>query len=75
MVPFAPFDFFIRRKLFMHNMSHALTAYLGAQKGYTYIWEAASDPEIRAVAESALSEASAALNLEYGVPMEELAAF
>lgn len=75
MVPFAPFDFFIRRKLFMHNMSHALTAYLGAQKGYTYIWEAASDSEIRAIAESALAEASSALNLEYGVPMEELAAF
>ncbi len=75
MVPFAPFDFFIRRKLFMHNMSHALTAYFGALRGYTYIWEAISDPDIRALAREALSESSKALNLEYGVPMEELEAF
>lgn len=75
MVPFAPFDFFIRRKLFMHNMSHALTAYFGALRGYTYIWEAASDPEIRNLAEKALAEASKALNLEYGVPLEELKSF
>lgn len=75
MVPFSPFDFFIRRKLFMHNMSHALTAYFGALRGYTYIWEAISDPDIRSLASKALSEASKALNLEYGVPMEELTAF
>ena len=75
MVPFAPFDFFIRRKLFMHNMSHALTAYFGFLRGYTYIWEAASDKEIRALAESALAEASEALHREYGVPTEELEAF
>ena len=75
MVPFAPFDFFIRRKLFMHNMSHALTAYFGALRGYTYIWEANADPDIRKLAGAALAEASAALNLEYGVPIEELKAF
>jgi mannitol-1-phosphate 5-dehydrogenase len=75
MVPFAPFDFFIRRKLFMHNMSHALTAYFGALRGYTYIWEAALDKDIRALASAALAEASKALNLEYGVPMSELQAF
>jgi mannitol-1-phosphate 5-dehydrogenase len=75
MVPFAPFDFFIRRKLFLHNMSHALTAYLGALKGYTYIWEAAKDEAIRAKALAALKESSAALHKEYGVPMEELDVF
>lgn len=75
MVPFAPFDFFIRRKLFMHNMSHALTAYFGALCGYTYIWEAASDHRIQALAVQALADASQALHLEYGVPLEELASF
>lgn len=75
MVPFAPFDFFIRRKLFMHNMSHALTAYFGALRGYTYIWEAVADADIRALASQALSESSQALHLAYGVPMEELKAF
>ena len=75
MVPFAPFDFFIRRKLFMHNMSHALTAYFGALRGYTYIWEAASDPDIKAFAVQALSEASEALHLEYGIPLDQLKSF
>lgn len=75
MVPFAPFDFFIRRKLFMHNMSHALTAYLGSLRGYTYIWEAIADPDIRNIARCALRESSEALSREYGVPMAELTAF
>ncbi|MBQ9777964.1 MAG: mannitol dehydrogenase [Clostridia bacterium] len=75
MVPFAPFDFFIRRKLFMHNMSHALTAYFGALKGYRYIWEAAGDAEIKLMALRALTEASRALSKEYGVPLEELLCF
>lgn len=75
MVPFAPFDFFIRRKLFMHNMSHALTAYFGAQKGYTYIWEAAKDAEVKLLALRALTESSRALSKEYGVPLEELLIF
>ncbi|MBQ8173943.1 MAG: mannitol dehydrogenase [Clostridia bacterium] len=75
MVPFAPFDFFIRRKLFMHNMSHALTAYFGARKGYTYIWEAAKDAEVKLLTLRALTESSRALSKEYGVPLEELLCF
>ncbi len=64
--PFAPFNLFIQRKLFMHNMSHALCAYLGYLKGYKYIYEAAGDPEIRLVAYKALSETAAALSKENG---------
>ncbi len=75
MVPFAPFDFYIRRKLFMHNMSHALTAYFGARKGYTYIWEAAKDAEVKLMTLRALTESSRALSKEYGVPLEELLLF
>jgi mannitol-1-phosphate 5-dehydrogenase len=75
MVPFSPFAFHIRRKLYMHNMSHALTAYLGARKGYTYIWEAVSDGEIRSTASAALGEISTALAAEYGVPLSELLDF
>ena len=29
MVPFEPFDFYIKRKLYVHNMGHATCAYLG----------------------------------------------
>lgn len=75
MVPFSPFDFYIRRKLFMHNMSHALSAYFGNLKGYTYIWEATKDTEIKLIALRALIESSKALNREYGVSMDELLEF
>lgn len=75
MVPFAPFDFYIRRKLFLHNMSHALTSYFGALKGYTYIWEAAGDPEIKLLALRALTESSRALSAAYGVDLGTLIDF
>ena len=59
----------------MHNMSHALTAYFGALRGYTYIWEAIQDSDIKELASEALKESSRALNLEYGVEMQELEDF
>jgi len=75
MCPFSPFEFHIRRKLFMHNMSHSLTAYLGNLKGYTYIWEASGDAQIREVTLRALGEVSYAMSREYGVEESELLAF
>ena len=75
MIPFSPFDFYIRRKLFMHNMSHAVCAYLGNLKGYEYIWQAAKDAEIKLIALRALIESSRALSAEYGVPLDELLIF
>lgn len=72
MQPFAPFEFFIQRKLFMHNMSHAITAYLGNLCGYTYIWEAIGDARIRYVALRALLESALAMHKEHGVAIEEL---
>lgn len=72
LMPFAPFEFFIERKLFMHNMSHALTAYLGALKGYEFIYEAALDPSIKLLSLQALIESSQALSKEHGVDISEL---
>lgn len=72
MVPFAPFEFYIQRKLFMHNMSHALTAYLGNLKGYTHIWQAATDAQIQIIALRALMESSQALSQIHNVPLPEL---
>ena len=37
MVPFAPFDFYIKRKLYIHNMGHATCAYLGDLLELEYI--------------------------------------
>lgn len=73
--PFSPFDFYIRRKLFMHNMSHAVLAYLAKGKGYTYIWEAAGDFELRYKVLGALIEAAQALSAEYGVDLRSLTDF
>lgn len=70
--PFAPFDFYIRRKLYMHNMSHAILAYTGWLRGYSKLWEAAGDYELRYIALGALLESSLALSQEYGVDMTEL---
>jgi mannitol-1-phosphate 5-dehydrogenase len=75
MVPFAPFDFYIRRKLFMHNMSHALTAYLGYMNDSKYIWEACGQPLIKLLALRALQESAAALSAEYDVPLGKLIGF
>lgn len=72
MEPFAPFEFFIQRKLFMHNMSHAVTAYLGNLCGYEYIWEAIDDARIRYVALRALLESALAMHKEHGVDIAEL---
>lgn len=62
--PYAPFNLFIERKLFMHNMSHALTAYLGNLKGYEYIYQAIADYDIRYAALRALNQSAQAVASE-----------
>jgi len=58
------FKYYVKRKLFIHNLGHAAVAYLGLLKGYKYIAEAAEDAEILYLAESAMRESAAALNNE-----------
>ena len=70
--PFAPFNLFIQRKLFMHNMSHALCAYLGYQRNYEYIYQAIGDYDIKFVAYNALCQSAMAVAKENGVEIESL---
>ena len=72
MVPFAPFDFFIKRKLFLHNMGHAMTAYLGDLLGIEYIYEAIDNDEIYIIVKGAMEESARALSKKYGVPLEDI---
>lgn len=72
MVPYEPFDFYIQRKLYMHNMAHAMTAYLGKYKGYEFIWQACMDPEIKVLVMKALLESALAMSKEHGEDMTEL---
>ena len=72
MVPFAPFDFFVKRKLFLHNMGHAITAYLGDLLGIEYIYEAIDKDEIYIIVKGAMEESARALSKKYGVPLEDI---
>ena len=71
MVPFSPFDFYIRRKLYIHNMGHAVTAYLGMYEHLPLIADAIDDPEIYIIAFQAMLESAEALFCKYGVPVSE----
>lgn len=70
--PFSPFNLFIQRKLFMHNMSHALCAYLGNLRGYEYIYQAVGDFDIRYCAFRALVRSALAIAKENGVEVDGL---
>lgn len=74
MVPFTPFEYFIQKKLFLHNLGHATTAYFGTLAGKTYISDAINVPEIYEKVKGAMMESSAALSAEHGVALEEIKA-
>ena len=65
-IPYTPFDFYMMRKLFLNNGSHALCAWLGYEKGLTTIWQAIEDPEIRAAARASMQANADALVAKYG---------
>ena len=67
MVPFEPFDFYIKRKLYIHNMGHATCAYLGDLLGLEYIYQTIDVPEIRVIVQNAMLESAMALSQTYGV--------
>jgi len=72
MVPYEPFDFFIKRKLYVHNMGHALCAYLGDLLGLQYIYEAIAVPQIRILVQNAMLESAMALSKKYGASLYDL---
>lgn len=72
LVPVSHFSFYIERKLFIHNLGHAMTAYLGFQRGYTYIWEAIADPGIRELVFKAMLESGIALSKKHNADFFQL---
>lgn len=72
LVPHAPFDFYIKRKLYVHNMGHATCAYLGNLLGLDYIYEAITIPEVRILVQNAMQESEIALSRRYGASMMDL---
>ncbi|MBE5737470.1 MAG: mannitol dehydrogenase [Clostridiales bacterium] len=70
--PYTPFNLFIQRKLFMHNMSHATCAYLGYLRNYEYIYQAIADYDIKCVAFKALVQSALAISRENKVDIDML---
>lgn len=72
MIPYTPFEFYIERKLFIHNMGHAMTAYLGSLTDCEYIWQAISDPYIELCVLRAMTESGIALCKRHGVEFAQI---
>lgn len=72
MVPFEPFDYYIRRKLYVHNMGHAVCAYLGLYMHREYIYEVIEDSCIQNIVQNAMLESALALSKAYHMPVELL---
>jgi mannitol-1-phosphate 5-dehydrogenase len=70
--PKAHFGAYVERKLFVHNLSHAATAYLGYLRGHTYIWEAIADPVVYAAVDAAMRQSCAGLAKKHGLDLAEL---
>ena len=70
MYPFDHFDFYIKRKLFVHNMGHAICAYLGMIKGDQYIFETVNHGGILYIAQNAMLESALALSAKYNAQGE-----
>lgn len=72
MVPFAPFDFYIKRKLYVHNMGHATCAYLGDLLNLQYIYQSIDVADVRILVQNAMLESAMALSAKYGVNMADI---
>lgn len=72
MVPFEPFDFYLKRKLYVHNMGHATCAYLGNLLGLKYIYQSIDRDEVYLIVRGAMEESARALSKKYGVELESI---
>lgn len=72
LIAFSPFEFYIKRKLFIHNMGHAMTAYLGNLLGYIYVWQAVENPLIHSIVRNAMNESAAALSKKFDICLESI---
>lgn len=65
LVPEKPFDFYIKRKLYVHNMGHAIIAYLGDYTKREYIYETIGDENIKLIVFNAMIESAISLSSYY----------
>ncbi len=67
-----PFEIQIVKKLYIHNMGHAICAYLGATKDIELISDAMNDSSIEKVVKEAMTASATAISLKYGTSLDEL---
>lgn len=70
--PFSPFSYYVKRKLFMHNMAHCISAYLGFYEGKKYLWEACDDSKVKIIVLRALFEVAIAISEETNTQVKPL---
>ena len=71
----SPFAFEEGKKLYIHNMGHALFAYFGFQQGYKFIWQATEDESINKRVHAAMTASAKALELKYNEDFAKLGAY
>ena len=69
--PYDNFNAYVERKLFTHNLGHAVAAYLGFLRKHEYIYQVMDDPDALRVVKAALSETGEALIKRHGFTPEE----
>ncbi len=65
LAPYDPFLYCIQRKLFIHNLGHAVAAYLGTLRGHALLERAVEDRRVREVTRCAMLESARALGAAY----------
>jgi mannitol-1-phosphate 5-dehydrogenase len=65
------FDLVQRKKLYLHNCTHACFAYAGAQRGYTDLPQCVADPDLAALVRAASEEVITSLVLAHGSTPEQ----
>ena len=72
LVPYSPFDFYLKRKLYIHNMDHATCAYLGDILGLDYIYQSIDVADTYILVKNAMLESAQALAAQYDAPIAPL---
>jgi len=71
-IPFSPFDYQIKKKIFLHNAGHAILAYLGYLKKYVYIHESCEDITINQICQFGLREVGIALSKHFNTSLKDI---
>ena len=72
MIPSENFLSFEERKLYIHNLGHAVCAYLGFLKKHEFIWQAVLDKEIAPKVKGAMQETGTAIIKKHKLPAKEV---